>query len=122
MTWRMERVNSTLRQEISSIILTVLKDPKLASIVSVIDVDTTKDLRSAKVYVSIYGDTDTKRSTVKALNNASGFISKNISKKLKIKTTPALKFRVDNSRSDGSLLTQKISQIVTGNDYEENRT
>jgi len=122
MTWRMERVNSTLRQEISSIILTVLKDPKLASIVSVIDVDTTKDLRSAKVYVSIYGDTDTKRSTVKALNNASGFISKNISKKLKIKTTPALKFRVDNSISDGSLLTQKISQIVTGNDYEENRT
>ena len=122
MTWRMERVNSTLRQEISSIILTVLKDPKLASIVSVIDVDTTKDLRSAKVYVSIYGDTDTKRSTVKVLNNASGFISKNISQKLKIKTTPALKFRVDNSISDGSLLTQKISQIVTGNDYEENRT
>jgi len=122
MTWRMERVNSTLRQEISSIILTVLKDPKLASIVSVIDVDTTKDLRSAKVYVSIYGDTDTKRSTVKALNNASGFISKNISQKLKIKITPALKFRVDNSISDGSLLTQKISQIVTGNDYEENRT
>lgn len=122
MTWRMERVNSTLRQEISSIILTVLKDPKLASIVSVIDVDTTKDLRSAKVYVSIYGDTDTKRSTVKALNNASGFISKNISQKLTIKTTPALKFRIDNSISDGSLLTQKISQIVTGNDYEENRT
>ena len=111
MTWRMERVNSTLRQEISSIILTVLKDPKLASIVSVIDVDTTKDLRSAKVYVSIYGDTDTKRTTIKTLNKASGFISKNISQKLTIRSTPTLKFLIDNSISDGSLLTQKISQI-----------
>ena len=76
MTWRIDRVNSTLRQEISSIILTVLKDPRLTSIVSVIDVDTARDLRSAKVYISIYGDSDTKRSTIKALNNASGFISK----------------------------------------------
>ena len=122
MTWRMDRVNSTLRQEISSIISTVLKDPKLASIVSVMDVNTTKDLRSAKVYISVYGDTDSKRTTIKALNNASGFISKNISNKLKIRSTPALKFRIDNSISDGSLLTQKISQIVTENDYEKNRT
>ena len=122
MTWRMDRVNSALRQEISSIISTVLKDPKLASIVSVMDVNTTKDLRSAKVYISVYGDTDSKRTTIKALNNASGFISKNISNKLKIRSTPALKFRIDNSISDGSLLTQKISQIVTENDYEKNRT
>tara|TARA_B110001454_G_scaffold73333_1_gene71021 strand:- start:56 stop:424 length:369 start_codon:yes stop_codon:yes gene_type:complete len=122
MTWRMDRVNSALRQEISSVISTVLKDPKVASIVSVIDVDTSKDLRSAKVYISIYGDTDSKRTTIKALNNASGFISKSISKNLKIRSTPTLKFRIDNSISDGSLLTQKISQIVTGNDYEKNRT
>jgi ribosome-binding factor A len=122
MTWRMDRVNSALRQEISSVISTVLKDPKVASIVSVIDVDTTKDLRSAKVYISIYGDTDSKRTTIKVLNNASGFISKSISKNLKIRSTPTLKFRIDNSISDGSLLTQKINQIVTGNDYEKNRT
>ncbi|PZC47177.1 MAG: ribosome-binding factor A [Chloroflexi bacterium] len=118
----MDRVNSALRQEISSVISTVLKDPKVASIVSVIDVDTTKDLRSAKVYISIYGDTDSKRTTIKVLNNASGFISKSISKNLKIRSTPTLKFRIDNSISDGSLLTQKINQIVTGNDYEKNRT
>ena len=65
MSWRIDRVNSTLRQEISSVISTVLKDPRLASIVSVLDVDTAKDLRSAKVYISIYGDTDTKRSLSK---------------------------------------------------------
>ena len=122
MTWRIDRVNSTLRQEISSIILTVLKDPRLTSIVSVIDVDTARDLRSAKVYISIYGDGDTKRSTIKALNNASGFISKNISNKLKIKSTPTLKFRIDNSLSEGSLLTEKISQIVTGYDNEKKQT
>ena len=121
MSWRIDRVNSTLRQEISSVISTVLKDPRLASIVSVLDVDTAKDLRSAKVYISIYGDTYTKRSTIKALNNASGFISKHISNKLNFKSTPALKFRIDNSISDGSLLSQKISQIVTGNDDEKNR-
>ena len=59
--------------------------------------------------------------TIKALNNASGFISKHISNKLNFKSTPALKFRIDNSISDGSLLSQKISQIVTGNDDEKNR-
>ncbi|MBR61224.1 MAG: ribosome-binding factor A [Dehalococcoidia bacterium] len=119
MTWRIDRVNSTLRQEISSIILTVLKDPRLTSLVSVIDVDTAKDLRSAKVYISIYGDTETKKSTIKALNNASGFISKNISNKLKIKSTPKLKFRIDNSLAQGSLLSEKISQIVTA--YEDDK-
>ena len=122
MTWRIDRVNSTLRQEISSIILTVLKDPRLTSIVSVIDVDTARDLRSAKVYISIYGDSDTKRSTIKALNNASGCLSKNISNKLKIKSRPTLKFRIDNSLSEGSLLTEKISQIVTGYDNEKKQT
>ena len=120
MTWRMERVNSTLRQEISSIISTVLKDPRLASIVSVIDVETAKDLRSAKVYISIYGEVDTKKSTIKALNHASGFISKSISSKLIMKFIPALKFRVDDSISEGSLLTQKISDITSGHKPREN--
>lgn len=91
-----------------------LKDPRISELLSIVKVDVTGDLSLAKVYVSaIEGEQKTKES-VKGLQNAAGFIRRELSKALKIRQTPELKFIADNSIAQGA----HISQIIEG--FEHN--
>ncbi len=116
MTRRLDRINVLLRQEISRLLAGELKDPRLSSVVSITEVDTSPDLRHARVYVSVLGDEQAKRSTLQALKSASGFIHRSMRESLALKTVPALDFYLDESIERGAELLEKIRQVTSGPD------
>lgn len=94
---RLVRINDEIMREVAHIIKFDLKDPRIAEITSVTKVETSSDLAYAKVYVSIYGDEGRKKEVVSVLKNASGFIRKEIAERINLRTTPELKFILDDS-------------------------
>ena len=113
MTRRLDRVNVLLRQEISQVLATELKDPRLYSMVSVTRVEATRDLNLAKVHVSVYGDLTDKRKAMKALRSAAGFIRRNMRSKLALRSVPTLNFVLDDSIEMGAEMLQTINEVVS---------
>ena len=107
MSYRIERINSEMLKSISDIIANRVKDPRVEDMVSVLEVDVTKDLKYAKVYVSIYGDNA--EGTLAALNKCAGFIRKELSVDFRdLKSVPQLTFILDTSEQ----YSQKINTIL----------
>ncbi len=114
MSRRMDRVNVLLRQEISSMLTFKLKDPRLHPMVSITRVETSSDLRLAKVFVSVLGDEQEKRKTLKALKSASGFIRRSLRPYVSLKTVPSLNFFIDHSIEQGDELLRIIKKVAPG--------
>ena len=94
---RIDRLNSLLREVISEVIKRDVKNPQVSELVTVTRVEITKDLRQAKVYVSIIGSEKERKETLDALNSAAGFIGVHASKKVVLRFFPTLKFILDES-------------------------
>ena len=105
---RMIRINDEIKREVSEIIRSELKDPRIGLITSILKVETTNDLKYCKIYVSILGDDEKKGETIDGLKNASGFIRKQIAARVNLRNTPELKFILENSLEYGF----KISKII----------
>ena len=88
---RLDRVNQLVKEEISLLLQRELKDPRLG-FVTVTGVETTKDLRSAKVFVSVLGDEQQWRASMAALLSARGFIRNWLRQHLNLRVTPELDF------------------------------
>ena len=97
MSRRRDRINVLLRKEISEVLAFQLKDPRLPSIVSITQVETSNDLSHAKIHVSVLGNKEDKRNALVALRSAAGFISRNIRKNLKLRAVPSLDFCLDET-------------------------
>jgi ribosome-binding factor A len=95
MTYRLERFNSLLQQEISDIMQRQLKDPRIGPFVSITKVDVSPDLRNARVFVSSMGTPEAKHDTIIALTSAAGFIRKELMARIKARHIPDLTFRLD---------------------------
>lgn len=93
---RLDRVNQLIKEEISLILQRELKDPRLG-FVSVTEVETAKDLRSAKVFVSVLGGDDQWKASMAALTSARGFVRNWLRQHLDLRVTPDLEFRPDRS-------------------------
>ena len=109
---RMDRVNVLLRDEISRVLATELKDPRLPVVVSVTHVSASRDTRSARVFVSVMGDEDEKANALKALKSAAGFVHRQLRKKLSLKNLPAIEFRLDESIQRGAEMQSLISDVA----------
>jgi ribosome-binding factor A len=112
MTRRTDRVNANLRQQVSEVLANEVKDPRIDGMVSVVDVETTGDLRRAKVFVSVYGSKDA-RKVIKALNSASGFVGRRLGNRLAMRTVPQIQFRLDDSIERGSDMSEIILRVVS---------
>ena len=119
MSRRMDRVNELLRREISLVIANEMRDPRLMTMSSVTHVDTSGDLRHAKVYVSVLGDQREKDATLTALRSAAGFIHRSMRDKLSLKSTPSLVFYIDDSIEKGAEMLEMIKSISPGPVEEE---
>lgn len=108
---RTSRLNEEIKKIISTIIQNELKDPRIPMITSITHVDVTKDLRYAKVYVSVYGDEEQKSKCIEGLKSASGFIRKEIGSRIKIRYVPELVFELDNSIEHGLHISQILEEI-----------
>ncbi len=108
---RVRRVAEQMKKDIGGIINYEIKDPGVAGITSVTDVDLSKDLRHAEVYISIYGRDSEKEKTLQALNRAAGFIRSEIGKRIRLRYTPEIKFLLDNSIEYGAYIESVIKSL-----------
>ena len=111
MTYRVERLNSFLRQEISDLIQRYVKDPRLGNFVSVTAVEISRDMRYAKVFNSRYGSDLEKADTLKALESASGYIRHELGERMKTRRIPELSFRLDNTMEKAAKVLKIINDI-----------
>lgn len=110
---RLRRVESLLREEISSLILRhEIKDPRVDSMLSVTNVEVSKDLAYAKVRVSSFKEQGSLESAVEGLNSAAGFIQSKLGKRLRFKSTPILTFLADHSIQQGFEVNQTIDRVA----------
>ena len=111
MNRRIERINSQLRSEISKMILTDIKYPRMSGVVSITRVETTGDMSYAKVYVSVYGSDTDKRNTLKAMSSARGFIQNELLHRLAIRRPPSLSFRLDETIEQGNEILELLDSL-----------
>ncbi|MEN8906900.1 MAG: 30S ribosome-binding factor RbfA [Clostridiales bacterium] len=109
---RTTRIAEEMKKEISEIIRSELKDPRIPKMISVTNVDLTKDLSLAKIYVSIYGKKEEKEEAIIALKKASGFVRREIAQRIKIRYIPEMKFILDDSIEKGFYLTDLIDRTM----------
>ena len=89
-----------------------IKDPRLTAMVSVTDVKVTRDLRYAKVFVSIFGkDDEEKNNTFIALKNASGYIRREIGQRINLRYNPQIIFELDDSINYGMHIEELIQKV-----------
>lgn len=101
MTQRTERVDELLRQEISSIMTRDLSDPRVG-FATVTSVETTPDLRHAKVWISVIGQPDEREATVGALRRAMPFVRRELGTRLRIRRIPDLHVHLDDTAERGT--------------------
>jgi ribosome-binding factor A len=111
---RLQRVNQLIREEISHLIQRELKDPRLG-FVTVTEVDVAKDLRTAKVYVSVLGSETQWQSSLQALESARGFIRSWLLPRLRLRSVPHLTFHPDRSMAHAA----HIQTVLEGLKSEE---
>lgn len=109
--YRSGRINEEMKKEISNIIQNDIRDPRLSAMISVTKVDVTKDLRYAKVYVSIFGKDEEKQESVNALKNSSGFIRREIGHRINLRYTPEIIIELDNSIEHGMHIDEILNSI-----------
>jgi len=110
--YRGGRINEEYKREISNLIQNEIKDPRLTAMISVTDVQVTKDLRYAKVYVSIFTkDDEEKKSNLEALKRSSGFVRKAVGQKVNLRHTPEIIFELDDSINYGMHMDELIHKI-----------
>lgn len=110
MSLRQEKVSTALKREISNIIHEELKDQRIG-FVTIMRVDLTKDLRSARVYFSVLGEEKQRIATQKALENAKGFMRRLIAQKLNLRFAPEIIFKLDKSCEYSIRIQQELDKI-----------
>ena len=93
---RADKVSEAIRREISVMLTQEVKDPGI-NFTTVTAVETADDLRHANIFVSILGDEETRAESMKALERAKGFLRREIGRRLQLRYTPEIHFRLDKS-------------------------
>lgn len=108
---RISRINDEIMKEISMILRTEVKDPRIGIMTSVIRVETTQDLKYCKVYVSVLGNEEDKKNVMQGLKNAMGFIRRLVAQRVNLRVTPELIFKLDESTEYAVHMTKLIDEI-----------
>lgn len=112
---RVGRVGEQIKKELSLILQSELKDPRIGFI-TVTGVEVTNDLSQAKVYLSVLGEDEEKEDTLKALDQASGFVRTELGRRIRLRHTPELIFKLDTSIEYGSHIENLLRNL---NDKDE---
>jgi ribosome-binding factor A len=104
---RMRRVNEALREVVSDAIATELEDPRIG-FVTVTAVETSPDLRSARVFVSVLGEPERRDEALAGLRSSHGVVQSKIAREMRLKRTPTLSFHYDDSIERGD----RVSRLL----------
>ena len=117
MSQRIDRVDELLRQEIGALLAKEVADPRIG-FATITDVETSPDLRHAKVWVSVIGQKADRDETLRALSDAMPFIRHELGKRLRIKRIPDLHVRLDDSAERGTRVLHLLHELEIGTDPE----
>lgn len=109
---RLQRVNETLRQELSELISRHLRDPRLEMLISITEVRVSHDLRHARVYVSMLGTPEERALAMKGLRSATAFLRFQLSERLKLRNAPMLHFQADDSIERGARVLTILNEVA----------
>ncbi len=109
---RIERVSSLIKKEVSQMLLQDIKDDRVgAGMISITNVELSKDLEHAKIFVSIYGTPEAKIETMEGLKACTSFVRRELSQRMNLRRSPEISFIEDNSLEEGDKLINLINQI-----------
>jgi ribosome-binding factor A len=106
---RMRRVDEAMREVLSGAITSEIKDPRVG-FVTVTAVETSADLRHARVYVSVLGEDPQRRRSMDGLESAHGFLQRRVASELRLKHTPTLQFLYDDSTDRGIRIQELLDE------------
>lgn len=110
------RINGEVQKELSQIIRSEVKDPRIHPFTSVTEVDITPDLKYGKVYVSVLGSDADKKATMEGLKSSAGFIRSRLAHTVNLRNTPELTFHLDESIEYGINMSKKISEVISADE------
>jgi len=96
MSYRPERLAEAIKKEFSEMLQNEIKDPRIG-FVTITRVEVSSDLRNAKIYVSIYGSSAEQEVNMEALSSARGYIRGELGKRIRLRHTPEITFKLDTS-------------------------
>ncbi|OON91502.1 MAG: ribosome-binding factor A [Candidatus Epulonipiscium fishelsonii] len=109
---RMIRINEEIRKELADLIREEIKDPRVNdAMVSITTVETTNDLKHAKVFISVLQD-DKKDDALEGLQASSKFIRKEIARRINLRNTPEFTFKLDTSIEYGMKMSKVIEEVM----------
>jgi ribosome-binding factor A len=109
---RRQQVADLIRDEVSEILATEMKDPRLG-MVSITRVEMSPDLRYATLNTSVYGSEEEQQETIQALSGASGYIRRLLAPRLRIRHIPSIRFRLDHSLEHAEQITRTLNELDT---------
>ena len=107
---RLLKINELLKREISDIIHSEIKDPKVG-FVTITNVNITKDLKYATVRISVLGKDKKRQTTIQCLNNAAGFIQHILSTRIRLRSMPKIIFKLDTTINHSLRVQQLLEEI-----------
>ncbi len=107
---RARRVAEAIKEEVASLLIKGLKDTRIG-FVSVVGAKVSTDLRSADVYVSLYGSESEKKSSLIGLHSSAGFVRRHIGKALRLRFAPEVRFREDTTLDEVFRLEKILKEI-----------
>ena len=109
---RLGRISQEVKKALSEAIFFALKDPKIASVLTLSEVCVSNDLSYADIYVSVMGSDWDKRQTIEGLRNAEGFLKNYLAHHVKLRQIPELRFHLDDSIEHGMYMDKLIADTL----------
>ena len=118
---RADRVAEAIRMEIARFLSEDAKDPRLAGLVTITAVDVTRDLRHARLFISIMGSDSQRASTLEALEGMKGHLRTRLSKSMSLRVAPEISFKLDESVARAARIESLLAQVREKKDDDEPR-
>ena len=106
------RVHAEVLRELSNILRSGIKDPRVAPMTSVVAVEVAPDLKTCKAYISVLGDEKMQQDTIRGLQSAEGYIRRELARTINMRNTPEIRFIVDQSIEYGVNISKKIDEVT----------
>ena len=106
------RINAEVQKELSNIIRSEIKDPRIHPMTSVMAVEVAPDLKTCKAFISVLGNKEAKDATIQSLNKAEGYIRRQLAKNLNLRNTPEIRFILDESIEYGVNMSKLIDDVA----------
>lgn len=106
------RISMEVQRELSQIIRSEIKDPRIHPLTSVVAVEVTPDLKYCKAYISVLGDEEAGKATIEGLRSAASFVRRELAHRVNLRNTPEIKFILDQSIEYGVNMSKLIDEVT----------